>query len=190
MALVELVITLFKIALQSGVYALVLALLIHVSNSAKSKHFKKFLTKNFLLTGIKMYPIIFAALFIVACFLWSARGIGDTAKLNVANGTSIYLSDGFFLYFERGNEQRLIGSFAINDGKIFAEDRFTTSDERESADNYLIYDCHSSELLEFDSKSDYDNYAGENNFPLTTQFREFPEHYRSYWGGWRRWVLP
>lgn len=190
MALIELVITLFKIALQSGVYALLLALLIYVWNSRGSKRHKKFLTGKFLLAGMKIYPIIFLVLFIVAVFLWNIRGIGDTAKLNVANGTSINLSDGFFLYFERGIEQRLIGRFAVDDGKIFAEDMFTTSDERDTGNNYLIYDCHSSELLEFDSKISYDNYARENNFPLTTQFREFPEHYRSYWGGWRRWFLP
>jgi hypothetical protein len=121
---------------------------------------------------------------------WGDRGFYDSSRIPIANETEIICADGHFIYIPIGDEQRLIGSFALHEGKIFAEDQLTTSADSVPEGLYLVFNPDTQELKQFVNQEEYQKFASRNNYPDVSAFREFFEHYNDYWNGWRRWLLP
>jgi hypothetical protein len=123
--------------------------------------------------------IISLALFIFSFTYWGDHGLGDNSLLPVGHGKSIHNTDGTWTYFYTAdNKQRHIYNFEIKDDKLFAE---------QDEGRYLIFDLESDDLKEFESKEEFEKYAGQQR---PAELREFYDHYKEHWNGWRFWFLP
>lgn len=126
--------------------------------------------------------ILAAGLFIYSFTYWGDHGLGDSSLIPVGHGQSIYSGDGSFTYFYTAdNEQRHIYNYSIRNGQVCA-----AQDEN----RYLIYNLRTKELMEFNSKKEYEDYAKTNELPTTDEFKDFIKHYRDHWNGWRATFLP
>lgn len=180
-ALVHLIFTIVKIAIQSSIYAtvaLVLARLIskftvdslidRVSNNK---------SKFWWTTGFVVSILLFAFSFTY----WGDHGLGDNSRIPVGYGQDIRNGDGVFTYFyTKDGRQRQIYKFEIQDSLLFAE---------QEDNRYLVFDFKNSELIEFENKEAYERIAMKNGFPMTGKFKDFISHYHDYWNGWRFWCL-
>jgi len=126
--------------------------------------------------------ILAAGLFIYSFTYWGDHGLGDSSLIPVGQGQTIHNGDGSFTYFYTAdNNQRHIYNYSIKDGQVCAE---------QDDNRYLVYSLETKELKEFNSKSEYEDYAKTNRLPTTDEFKDFIKHYRDYWNGWRGTFLP
>jgi hypothetical protein len=185
-AIFHLIAFLVKLAVLAAFYSIVPLLIIYGPRKLRERF--EGLSGNSL--AITLYLIAFIGLLIYSGSFWGDRGFYDSSRIPVSDGTEIICTDGDFTYIPIGREQRLIGSFALHDGKIFAEDQFTTSTDSVPSDSYLIFNPGTQELKQFASKDEYEKFAAQHNYPDVSAFREFFDHYNDYWNGWRFCLLP
>ena len=175
---------LFKIAVLSSVYALVILLLAiltekliktdHINNLLKSK--SKFWEKSF--------NIIYVLLFIFMFTYWGDHGLGDDAYLPVGHFQVVNQSDGMYAYVEdKHGDQLNIANFAYDGNKLYAESGKNMFGKIPG--DYLVWDLKNNSW-KFYTKSEYSN----TKYPAPNTYLSFNDHYNNYWNGWRFWLLP
>lgn len=180
--LIHLLFTLFKIAIQASVYAVITLLLIYVlSKSIQSDILNKIMRRKFFawwLTG-STFSI---GLFFFSLSYWGYHGFGDSSRIPIGFGQDIKNVDGFTFFNPTSSiGQESIQSFQIENNYLCA---------RQKDNTFFAYNIETKLLTRFNSKQDYNGYAAQNNLVHISEFKEFRYHYNNYWNGWRFIILP
>ncbi len=183
--LIHFMFMLFKIALLATAYAtLTFFFLYIIVKKIDVRLIKKWMVNKFR-TWCLIEFIYSVALFIFSFTYWGNHGLGDSSRVPVGFGQAIHNGDGDWTYFypdqQKPFEQKRISNFLISKGKLLAE---------KGNGEFLIYDLQSSELIELENSKDYHKYALEKGLPTSNYFKDFFSHYKSYWNGWRLYLLP
>lgn len=185
-ALFHLILTLIKISIQASIYATILFLILYLLNKNWEKKIINKWMERKLLTWWIIGLVFSVGLFCYSFTYWGNHGFGDSARIPIGYGQTIYNGDGVWTYFyadlSRRNDQYEISEYEIKNNKLCAS--------QEEEDKYFVFDLESSELQKFDNKVDYENFALKNELPLPDEFHDFFYHYQNYWGGWRFYFLP
>lgn len=180
--LFHLIYSLIKIAALATIYSTLTLLTVRLISRLSPNSWIYNLTQNKFQFWKSTSYILAGGLFIYSFTYWGDHGLGDSSLIPVGHGQSIHNGDGVFTYFyTSGLNQRHIYNYSIKNGQICAE---------QDGNKYLIYNLETKELKEFNNKRDYEDYAKANELPTTDQFKDFIEHYRDYWDGWRGALLP
>ncbi len=163
----------FKIALQSGIYSLIIFFVLTAIGR---------LTGNTHLNRLRFTAIYLATatlLFIFSFTYYGNHGLGDEAKLPLGHNKTMRSSDGY-AYLDIGRKQVPVESFFVYNEHLCLA----------SETGYYDYLLPTGDWVRYNSVQEYEAYASTHNLPLTYQFKTFYTYYDEYWNGWRFWLLP
>lgn len=123
---------------------------------------------------------------------WGNHGFGDSARIPIGNGYAVnninWTEYGYVdqLKTSDGKEVEMT-KFIVDNGKLIGN---LDSWFHDFHNKYFVLDLDTDELIEFDSKSELDDFIQRNNLVESEELKSFEENYREYWSGLRFWLLP
>lgn len=182
------VFTLFKIAVQAGVYATVLLWLL----GRLAAHRPARLVKRINYDGWHLWRILFggvyAALFLFSCTYWGDHGLGDSARLPLGYGEEMAEINGTETYFTAAVPFKVSDMAGAQDIAKFKVANDILCAQAEET-HYFAYNLATKENQVFADAQAYNAYAGPRGLPASGELETFWRQYGRYWGGWRCWLL-
>lgn len=180
--------TLFKIAIQAGLYATFALWLVGLVASRYPNNALRRTRYDGWEIWQRIFVIVYVALFLFSCTYWGDHGLGDSARLPLGHGEEIVELNGTETSFEGRNP------FIVSDmGGAQQVDKFQVADEilcaQAEGKHYFTYNLATKESRVFADSLDYNGYAALRGLPASTEFQSFWKHYKRYWAGWRFWLL-
>jgi energy-coupling factor transporter transmembrane protein EcfT len=183
---------LFKIAILSTVYALVVyTLLVLIAIVTNSELLKRIEARK-LMSILKLWVLIAAGLFVYSFSYWGNHGLGDSARIPIGYG-NVVSNINWIEYGTLDNQK-------TNGGKKIHTTKFKVTGSKLSGNldsffydyknNYFVFDMETNEFTEFTSVAEFDQYATQNNLPQSSELLSFHENYYNHWGGIRMLLLP
>lgn len=181
-----------KIAVLGSVYATITVLIFRaVGKNKLNSWFYKTGQQPTVLWFISGF-IISAGLFLYMFSYWGDHGLGDSPKIPI--GYNLVIENTNWdndCYVKRkkssDNYDIQIAKFKVNENILIGS---FSKEFYNYQNSYFIFDLKKRKITEFKEKSEYNEYASKNNFPLSNELLGFKENYRNYWGKWRFWLLP
>jgi len=144
---------------------------------------KKF--KLWFLSGL----FISTCLFLYMFSYWGDHGLGDTSKVPIGHFRVVNEINSHDVYIENEkNKQLEIKNFAYDNDNLYAQT--TQSGFNGKKGDYVVWNLRTDEWTFYNTKEDYLIDAEKHHYPKPTEFKEFFEHYKRHWNGWRLWLLP
>jgi len=191
-ALFHLVFVLIKIAILAGIYTMMLLFIFRQVNKSNTESWFQKITSNKRKFRLTSGAIISIILFIWMFTYWGNHGFGDFARIPIGNG--------YVVKNINWTEYGYIDQLKTSDGKEIEMTEFIVKNRKlignldswfEIFNNkYFAFDLKTEKLIEFDSKSELDEFAKRNNLPTSEELKSFKENYQEHWNGWRFWLLP
>lgn len=181
--------TLIKLAILGSIYATLTLLifrlfgLIQPNSWANSASKKKF--KLWFLSG----ATISIGLILFAMTHWGNHELGDSARIPLQHGKAVNQINGNQAYIEGVKYQYgdlWIDSFAKTSDYLVGTTNVSPVDDPLK---YFVWNLKINSIEYFETKTEYEQFAVNNNLPLEKDFKPFWEHYSDFWNGWRFWVL-
>lgn len=182
--LVHFVFQLIKIGVLSVLYTLLLRFIFYILRNVIDDFQVNF--------SFKYIGFIYVSLFLYSFTYYGNHGLGDGAIIPIGNRKTIenvnWEDYGYSNQIKRRDGKTLeVKRFLVKDGYLYGEYggffyTYTSS--------YFIYNIKTEELIEFDTKSSYNNFAQKNDLPKVNSLLSFHENYTNYWGGIRFFLLP
>lgn len=198
MAILELLLILFKTVILSTVYATVILLLILLLFKITDIQWTKRLVRKKLRFWLLTHFITSIILLFLTFTYSQDTGLGDNSRIPVGYGHTIQSEDFAWTYFypdpekiEPNQDELIIEDFQLADPFLCAK----VSHQNTVSPNYdyIVYDMKLKSLKTFDSEEEYENYAAEHSLPSTNEFYDFQKHYYEYLNSkpkWKTWLLP
>ncbi|RZK29512.1 MAG: hypothetical protein EOO63_08905 [Hymenobacter sp.] len=174
--------TLFKIAIQSGLYATAALWLVGLTSTLKRIGYDGWQIWQ------RLFVVAYAALFLFSCTYWGDHGLGDSKRLPLGHGEEIvelngnetsFMGRAPFMVSDMGGTQQL-NKFQVVDDILCGQAEQTA---------YFTYNLATKESRVFTDSLTYNAYAAPRGLPPSSEFQSFGKHYIRYWGGWRFWLL-
>ncbi|RYZ18447.1 MAG: hypothetical protein EOO10_25735 [Chitinophagaceae bacterium] len=196
MAVLELLLLLFKIVLLSTLYTSFLFLVVFVLSKTTNLSWCKLVLKfRFWLFTHLAISVLF---FVFAFSYWQDTGLGDNSKIPVGYGQTIQSEDLAWTYFfpdpdktEPNQDELIIENYKIADSFLCAE--VSHQNTNSPSYDYIVYDLKSKAMKTFYGKQEYSAYAATHSLPAITEFYDFKTHYKQYVNNkpkWKQWLLP
>lgn len=191
-ALFHLLFEIVKIWILAGIYALILLGLFRLIGKSKPESWFHKVTANkkkfWFSTGISISIFLFIWLF----SYWGNHGLGDFARIPIGNGYAVkninWTAYGYLKKIETSEGKRLeMTKFEMKDNKLIGN---LDSWFYIYSNQYFILDLKTDELIEFENKVAFDEFATKNNLSKSEELKSFRSNYLEYWNGWRFWLLP
>lgn len=181
--------SLIKLAILSSIYAALILMIFRKVGRFNEGSWADRISKRKLKFWFFSGAIISTLLVVFANTHWGSHGLGDSARIplkhgksvNEINGTHAYIRDIGYKY-----EDLLVEKFAITTDYMVGRTQASTIDFPEP---YFFWQLKTNKVRYFKNREEYEKFAMANNLPLSNEFREFRDHYSSFWHGWRFWTL-
>lgn len=188
--IIHFVFEVFKIAVLSSFYAVLLLLLfMFLERKFRSGSFAKFLKDKFRFWMISVF-IISIILFVFVFSYWGNHGLGDSARIPVGYGKEVTEINGANAYINPIGYE--FGDLPVK--KFIKKDYFLVGETDTSPVDqplpYFSWNLKNGEFKLFSDKTEFDKFLIQNQLPEQNEFRTFYENYSDYWNGWRFWLLP
>lgn len=184
---------LFKIAILASFYSALLLLVIVFINCIKPNELcNNVLSKKYKIWFYGGCSISIVLFFYMFSYLGN-HGLGDSAQIPIGNNeiiSNINWEDNCSLenrQISNGNSID-VEKFIVSNNKLFA--KFDNQTFYDYNNEYFIFDLITKEIKEYNTESVYNNFAKENNLPLSDEMMSFKHNYNNYWSGWRLFLLP
>ena len=198
MAIIELIIIIFKTIVLSTIYSTIILLgLILLGKYTENNWIKKMLTQK-LKFWLLTHFLISIGLFFFSFTYSQDTGLGDNSIIPIGFGQTIQSEDFQWTYFypdltktESNKDELIILNYIINSDKICAE----VSHENTISPKYdfIVFDLPTQVLTTFDNEIQYEKYAIKNGLPLRAKFYSFEKHFQEYLDDrpfWKTWLIP
>jgi hypothetical protein len=173
---------LVKIGILSSVYAAVLLSIMILINKSTNRETILGLVENKRKFWKLSFGIIYAILFAFMFTYWGDHGLGDEAYIPIGHFKVVYQSDGNYNYIENARGTQLnIKNFTFDNGHLYAE----TDDTINAKDKYVAWNLLTDNWKFYSTQADL-----EIAVKKSIIFQDFWICYKSYWNGWRFWLLP
>jgi hypothetical protein len=183
--LIHFVFQLIKIPLQASIYALLVVLIATVIKFLfpASKFANVFSQQRQVFK--KAWLFITVGLFIFSFTYWGDHGLGDSSRIPIGNGKSVYL--GGSAYIDLDTSQVYFNHFTYDSKRLYASNVETTTGRQH---DLLVYDLEEDRVTFYNKEEDYLKVAKAYVYPLPDTFEDFEVFYNRYWNGWRFFMLP
>ncbi|GAA4501613.1 hypothetical protein GCM10023172_23750 [Hymenobacter ginsengisoli] len=181
--------TLFKIAIQAGLYVTAALWLTGLAARRPTSLVK---LKRMGYAGWqlwrRLFVVTYMALFVFSCTYWGDHGLGDSARIPLGHGEEMSELNGTDTYFEPK------APFVISDmGGAQQIDKFKVVDDilcgQAEETRYFTYNLVTKQSRVFADSLAYNAYAAPRGLPPSGELESFWKQYSRYWGGWRFWLL-
>jgi hypothetical protein len=179
---------LIKITILGFFYSWILFFLYNrIPENTKPEWCKKVLkSKKTLWFGISLFLLFYMFT------PYGNHGLGDSARIPLnftkeisnTNWTEFGRLNGIKTSCDNDVE---LTHFIIKNNKLYGN---LKSDFYDYNNSYFIYDLKSEKLQEFENEFSYNEYTRLNSLPKSYELKNFSENYKSYWSGWRFFLLP
>lgn len=179
--------TLFKIAIQAGLYATAILLLIAITIQRPTSLLKRLGYDGWQLWQ-RLFAMVYVALFVFSCTYWGDHGLGDSARIPLGHGEEMGEINGTETYFEAK------APFKVSDmGGAQEIDKFKVASDvlcgQAEGTRYFTYNLITKQSRVFTDSLEYNAYAAPRRLPTSRELESFWKQYGRYWGGWRFWLL-
>jgi hypothetical protein len=186
--LLALVFTLFKIAIQAGIYATLVGWLLRLVTSQHPTNSLGQATQPSHLLWKCHFVVVYMVLFLFSCTYWGDHGLGDSARLPLGHGEEITELNGTETFFEGRVPFRIADMAGAQQvAKFQVTDEILCGQAEETF--YFTYNLATKENLVFADAQEYNAYAAPHGLPASSELTPFWQQYKRYWGGWRFWLL-
>ncbi|PIE51048.1 MAG: hypothetical protein CSA38_00090 [Flavobacteriales bacterium] len=183
---------LFKIGILSLVYYSIIMLILIVIQKVNPNLFL-----NQLKSKKKKYrPYLFATCYLLLLIFsftyWGNHGLGDNPKIPIGHWKTLKNTN--------WTEYAYLDSHKTSEGIHIETTQFKVTDDKlcgnlkswfyDFRNNFFILDLKTDELIEFQSETEYNQYATKNQLPKSSELLNFEENYKAHWSGIRFWLLP
>ena len=181
-----------KISILASVYATLIFFIIKFISKYKPNSWFDKVSKRKIRLWFLSGLIVSLILFVFMFSYWGNHGLGDSPRIPIGGGLVVENTNWTeFGYIE---ELRTIDDIRVEMTRfrVFNDKLLGNLDSwfYEFENSYFVYDMNNREMIEFSSKVKFDDYLETNNLPLSDKLMTFEENYRSFWSGWRFWLLP
>jgi hypothetical protein len=191
-ALFHFIFQLFKIAILSAFYALILiTIVIILEKFIKNKFLRRVATDK--KTYLKYFAVPIAIfLFIFSFTYWGNHGLGDSARIPVGHGQVIsninWTAYGILDGQETGAGNQIETTrFKVSNGMVSGN---LDSWFHAYGNKYFVLDLETNKLTEFVSATDFDRHAEQHNLPKSHELLSYQQNYSAHWHGIRMLLLP
>jgi hypothetical protein len=198
MAIIELVLIIFKTLILSCIYATIVLLLVMLIIKYNRSGVYKTLKNHKLQLWAGSFFLISIMLLIVSFSYTNNTGLGDNSRIPIGYNQTIQNEDFQWTYFypdltktEANKNEIVITNYIIAKNEICAEVSHENTDSPEY--DFLVYHLPSQKLLTFRTANDYEKYAKTKGLPSISKFCKFEKHYHDYLQNrtfWKKWLLP
>ncbi|SEP04829.1 hypothetical protein [Mucilaginibacter sp. OK283] len=166
---------LFKIAILSFIYSVLLGILHLIFLTAKG--INPVFGKQ---TFNRLFKIVYASLFVFSFTYYGNHGLGDADNIPLGYGETMEAGDLLPYFCPKGKNQVAVKNYLVRGDKLCATTYY----------GVMVYNLNTKQLKDFNSDEQYNAYAENHDLPPTGQMLGFEQQYNEYWSGWRFWVLP
>jgi hypothetical protein len=185
MVLAHLVVIIIRCIILGLVYSAIIVLVASPFYPNAGARRKGLITEKLTFLFFKTFAVIFIGLFIFSRTHYGYDGTGETASFPVNSDVALEINevDQISCEYEDGTATELewLDAFSIDDERLYGQINDTT---------FVIYDFSMKEKIVINGRDKYEAFASRNDYPKSSDFREFSYYYQRYWRGWRRWLLP
>ncbi len=189
--LIHFVFELIKISILASIYATLLLLIFLIIGKFKPNSLIKQMTEKKSTFWVLSGFFISIGLFFFMFTYWGNHGLGDGPRIPIGHGITVenvnWTEYGYLEIETSDNIKIEMTKFKVVDNNLIGNLDSSFYDYNNS---YFIYNMDNETLSEFNTKKDYDDFASENELPLSNRLLTFEENYHNRWSGWRFWILP
>lgn len=136
--------------------------------------------------------IISIILFVYMFTYWGNHGLGDGPRIPIGNWIVVdntnWSDYGYIKNIKTSDGNNLeMTYFLVEKKQLLGK---LESSFYEYDNEYFIYDISRKTMVEFPSRSLFNDYAIKKDLPTSAELLSFEENYRNHWMGWRFWFLP
>lgn len=181
---------LIKIAILASIYSILFIAILMIIRKFKSNEYlervKKEKIKYWFIYGL----LISIGLFIYSITYWGNHELGDSARIPLGNSKEVGETNGTTAYIEPKNYPygaMMVHSFIKSGNYLTGKTEVSPVDRPKP---YFSWNLKKDEIIYFDSETEFNSFAKKYNLPKSSEFKNFRENYREYYGGIRFWLLP
>jgi hypothetical protein len=176
---------LIKISILGCIYATLTLLTFKIIGHYKPDSWFDRVSKKKLRLWFLSGLVISVGLFFFMFTYFGDHGLGDSAKVPVGHFKVVNQINGTDAYLENSKGDQLgIKKFTFDNENLYAET------QGEFNGDYVIWNLRTDSWTYYKTKDDYLSVAKQKNYPTPESFKDFFEHYKQHWNGWRFFLLP
>ncbi len=187
MPLIHFLFELFKILIQSTIYASVIFFTITYLVKPKPGSLFYFFKKEKALTLLSSWVAIFFGLFFFMFSYYGDHGLGDSTRIPIDHHREIGQTDLLSYIKPNNNGTIYLDEFVITDDHVYGKlNKYNIA----LYQKYFVYDLKSDAIQTFDQQETFNNYLISKGLNQAVPYESFDFYYSQYWNGWRFWLLP
>jgi hypothetical protein len=190
-ALFHLIFELFKIVVLASVYSFIIFYFLHTLGRYFPGSWFYSVSQKKLRLWFLSCLVISIILFAFMFSYWGNHGLGDSARIPLGNGKAVEQINGAMTYITPTgyeSETLTIDEFAVTKKYLFA--KVTDAKTVPTVKEIAVWNLKTNGVEFLEHYSDIEIYKTKNKITEQLIFQSFGNHYASYWGGWRFWLLP
>lgn len=140
--------------------------------------------KNIVFSPVEFnstYKIIYGVLLVFSFTHYGNHGLGDDSYIPLGHGETMKAGD-LNAYFSPHGK---INQLQVKAYQLKGDNLCMSVDS-----GIVVYNLNTKQLINFDTPSNYNEYALAHELPANSEFLDFFKQYDVYWSGWRFWLLP
>lgn len=190
-ALFHLVFEFFKIVVLASFYSFIIFYFLHTLGRYFPGSWFYSVSKKKIRLWFLSYLAISLLLFAFMFSYWGDHGLGDGSRIPLGNGKSVSQINGTMTYITPAGYESgtlTVDEFAVTKKYLFA--KVTDARTVPSVKEIAVWNLKTNDLEFLEHYSDIEIFKTKNKITDQLIFQSFGDHYTTYWGGWRFWLLP
>ena len=183
---------LIKIGILASIYASILIGILLIIGKFKKTEYLERIKSEKIKSWFSFGFLISIGLFIFSFTYWGNHGLGDGPMIPIGHWETIENTNWTEYGYLQG--QKTSDENEIETTKFKVRNHKLCGNLKSSFYNYqnlyFVLDLKTDKMSEFKTKSEFNEYAQNNNLPKASELLSFEKNYRNRWGGIRFMLLP